>query len=280
MKWPKAPLLFGRRMPAGMLAGAILIVFIALAGGLGRYLVSGDPTAIHVESALLPPSFEHPFGTDNFGRDILLRVIHGAPIDLQMGLFMMLPGFAFGSALGCLMGYYGGALDSLLMRFIDVLVAFPHLVITLAFIAFLGPGVSSMYLAGALFSWMGYARLVRGQMLVERQLDYVSAARVLGFSDRRILLRHLLPNVMVQALVYATSGFVYGILIGSGLCFLGFGVQPPTAEWGVMIADGRLFLAQAPWMSGFPGLTIIAVAGAFTLFGDGLADFLRPEVDG
>jgi peptide/nickel transport system permease protein len=279
MRLPRSPRLFGRRVPWGMVVGAALMLLFALAGTLGPRLMSGDPTAIHVDATLRPPSLEHPFGTDNFGRDVLLRVVHSAPVDLQMGLFMMLPGFLVGSLLGGVMGYYGGLADTLLMRLIDVLVAFPHTVVILAFIAFLGPGVATMYLAGALFSWMGYARLVRGQMLVERQLDYVSAARVLGFSDRRILLRHLLPNVMVQALVYATSGFVHGILIGSGLSFLGFGVQPPTPEWGVMISDGRLFILQAPWISGFPGLTIVAVAGAFSLFGDGLADFLRPEVE-
>jgi peptide/nickel transport system permease protein len=177
------------------------------------------------------------------------------------------------------MGYRGGLLDTLLMRFIDVLTAFSFLVVMLAFLAFLGPGLPTLYLAGALFGWTAYARLVRGQMLIERQLDYVSAARVLGFSDRRILLRHLLPNVLVQSLVYAPWGFVQGVTMGCGLSYLGFGMQPPTPEWGVMIYEGQNFLMEAPWLSCFPGLTIVAVAGAFTLLGDGLAEFLRPEAE-
>jgi peptide/nickel transport system permease protein len=241
--------------------------------------VKGEPLAMDTTALLLPPSLAHPFGTDNFGRDILVRVLHAAPVDLQMGLFMMLPGLLIGTIVGCFMGYRGGLLDAFMMRFIDVLVAFPHIIVLLAFIAFVGPGFSTMYLAAAIFSWMGYARLIRGQMLVERQLDYVSAAYVLGYSHRRILVVHILPNILAQSLVFASAGFVEGILVGSGLSFLGFGVQPPTPEWGVMIGDGRLFLLQAPWMSAFPGLTIVAVAMAFTLFGDGLADFLRPETE-
>lgn len=274
-----APRLFGRRLPWNMTAGAALILLIAVLGVLGPWLLRGDPTAIDVEAVLLAPSFQHPFGTDNFGRDVLLRVAHAAPLDLKMGLFLMLPAFLIGSVLGSLAGYYGGLLDSFLMRLVDVLVAFPNFIVMLALIAFLGPGMTNLYLAGAVTGWMGYARLVRAQMLVEKQLDYVSAARVLGYGSLRIQLRHLLPNVMVQSLVYATSGFVYCILLGSGLGFLGFGAQPPAPEWGVMIADGRVFLSQAPWISGFPGLTLAAVGGAFTLFGDGLADFLRPEVE-
>lgn len=272
------PSLFGRRLPWNMLVGAALIVSVTLVGVFGPLIARGDPTAIHIEAALLPPSLEHPFGTDNFGRDVLLRVVHAAPLDLQMGLFLMLPSFIIGTTLGSVAGYYGGLVDSLFMRLVDLLVAFPSFILMLALIAFLGPGMTNLYLAGAVIGWMGYARLVRAQMLVESQLDYVHAARVLGFSSLRIQFRHLLPNVIVQSLVYATSGFVHCILLGSALGFLGFGAQPPTPEWGVMIADGRLFLAQAPWISAFPGLALVVVGGAFTIFGDGFADFLRPEV--
>lgn len=272
------PRLLGRRVPFSMLVGLALIAAFMLAGFAGPHLLSGDPLAVHADATLLSPSLHHPFGTDNFGRDVFLRVIFAAPLDLQMGLFLMLPGLIIGSLLGSFMGYRGGLVDTVLMRFIDVLTAFPGLVVLLAFIAFLGPGLSTMYIAGALFSWTSYARLVRGQMLVERQLDYVSAARVLGFGNRRILVRHLLPNVLVQSLVYAPSGFVQGVAMGCGLSYLGFGMQPPTPEWGVMIFEGQVFLLEAPWISGFAGLTIIAVAGAFTLLGDGLGDFLRPEI--
>jgi peptide/nickel transport system permease protein len=277
-RWTR-PALLGRKLPWSLLIGIVLIVFFLVAGFVGPRLVKGDPLAMDTTALLLPPSLAHPFGTDNFGRDILVRVLHAAPVDLQMGLFMMLPGLLIGTIVGCFMGYRGGLLDAFMMRFIDVLVAFPLLIVQLAFIAFVGPGFSTMYLAAAIFSWMGYARLIRGQMLVERQLDYVSAAYVLGYSHRRILVVHILPNIFAQSLVFASAGFVEGILVGSGLSFLGFGVQPPTPEWGVMIGDGRLFLLQAPWMTALPGLTIVAVAAAFTLFGDGLADFLRPETE-
>jgi peptide/nickel transport system permease protein len=262
-----------------MFMGAVLIVLLTVFAWIGPLIIRGDATAIHLDAALMPPSLEHPFGTDNFGRDVLLRVVHAAPLDLQMGLFLMLPSFVIGSILGSIAGYYGGRTDALLMRLIDILVAFPNFIVMLAFIAFLGAGMTNLYIAGAATGWMGYARLVRAQMLVESQLDYVQAARVLGFSSLRIQLRHLLPNVIVQSLVYATSGFVHCILMGSALGFLGFGAQPPTPEWGVMIADGRLFLVQAPWISGFPGVALIFVGSAFTIFGDGFADFLRPEVN-
>ena len=277
MKTWKRPKLFGRTLPMDLLIGFVLIVFILLAGFTGRYVVKGNPLTVDGEAILLPPSFAHPFGTDNFGRDVLVRILHAAPIDLQMGLFMMLPGLLIGTSLGCLMGYRGGLLDTFFMRLIDLLVAFPGFVVLLACVAFIGPGISTLYIAAAVFNWMDYARLIRGQMLVERQLDYVNAAFVLGYDHRRILFIHILPNIFTQSLVLASTGFVQGILAGSGLSFLGFGVPPPIPEWGAMINEGRLYLLQAPWISGSPGLIIVAVAAAFTLFGDGLADFFAPE---
>lgn len=275
----RAPRLFGRRLPWTLVAGALLILLAVLSAALGPRLAGGDPTAVNTEAALQPPSLAHPCGTDNFGRDVMLRVIHAAPLNLQMGLFLMLPAFLIGSALGSVAGYFGGLADTVLMRLVDVLIAFPFTIVMLAFVAFLGPGVSNMVLAGALFGWTDYARLVRGQVLVERRLDYVNAARVLGFGHARVLLGHLMPNVIVQSLVFASSGFVVSMLLSSSLSFLGFGVQPPAPEWGAMIADGRLFVLQAPWISAAPGVALLCTGGAFTLFGDGLADYLRPEVD-
>ena len=270
--------LLRRRPPRTVVIGAALIgcwILLALLGPL----FAGDPTALHLDLALLPPEPAHPFGTDNLGREVLARIVHGAAIDLQIGLFTVLPALTIGSIVGALAGYYGGIVDTLVMRLVDVVVAFPFFVLVIAIVAVLGPGLINMYIAVALVGWVSYARIVRSEMMVAKQLDYTSAARVLGFSDARILLRHLVPNVIVQALIYATSDFILGILLGSSLGFLGLGAQPPAPEWGVMIAEGYSFVSGGPWISAFPGLIIVLLAGSFSLFGDGLADHLRPEIE-
>jgi peptide/nickel transport system permease protein len=270
---------FRRRPPRTLLIGGSMIVFWVALAIFGPLIWSADPTALHLDASLLPPSLDHPFGTDNLGRDVLLRIINGAAIDLQIGLFTVLPALTIGSIVGGLAGYYGSLADLAVMRLVDIVVAFPFFVLVIAIIAVLGPGLINMYIAVGLVGWVSYARVVRAEMMVAKQMDYTRAARVLGFSDARILIRHLLPNVIVQALIYSTSDFILGILLGSSLGFLGLGAQPPTPEWGVMIAEGYSFLARAPWISALPGLVIVALAAAFSLFGDGLADYLRPEID-
>lgn len=266
-----------RRAPRTLVAGAAMLLAAALAALLGPLVIGGDPLAIRLDEAFLPPSLAHPFGTDNFGRDVLTRVVHGATIDLQMGLFLMLPALVIGSAVGIVAGYRGGILDALLMRLSDMLQAFPGAILTIAVVAALGPGLFHMYLAGAFLGWISYARLLRGEVQVVKRLDYISAARALGASHPRIVLHHVLPGVAVQVVIFASSGFIQSILMGSGMGFLGLGAQPPAPEWGLMIAEGRGFLVQAPWMSAFPGLAIVAVGGAASLLSDGLADLLRPE---
>jgi peptide/nickel transport system permease protein len=268
----------GRALPTTMVVGGGLILLWTLVAVLGPVIWSADPTAIHLEGALQAPSWSHPFGTDNLGRDIALRVMNGARIDLEIGVFSVVPAFLVGSVLGALAGFYGGLIDTLLGRLLDIVVAFPFFVLVIAIVAALGPGLKNMYVAIALVGWVSYYRLVRAEILVAKQLDYTSAARVLGFTDRRILLRHLFPNVIVQSLIYATSDFVLDIILGSSLGFLGLGAQPPTPEWGVMIAEGRDFLTTAWWPSTIPGLAIVVLAIGFSLFGDGLADYVRPEV--
>jgi peptide/nickel transport system permease protein len=270
---------FRRRPPRTLLIGGAMIVFWIALAVFGPLIWHADPTALHLDASLLPPSLSHPFGTDNLGRDVLLRIIHGTSIDLQIGLFTVLPALTIGSIVGGLAGYYGSLADMLVMRLVDIVVAFPSFVLVIAIIAVLGPGLFNMYIAVGLVGWVSYARVVRAEMLVAKQMDYARAARVLGFTDARILMRHLLPNVIVQALIYSTSDFILGILLGSSLGFLGLGAQPPAPEWGVMIAEGYSFLARAPWISALPGLVIVALAAAFSLFGDGLADYLRPEID-
>ena len=272
-------LLLARRMPAKLVVGAALLLAAVLTALLVPLVAGGDPLAIHNESVRLPPGLAHPFGTDSLGRDILTRVLHGAAIDLQMGFFLTFPALLLGSTLGIVSGYRGGLCDTLLMRLSDALQAFPGAILTIAVVAVLGPGLVNMYLAGALFGWIGYARLARSEVLIIKRLDYVSAARALGSSDVRIVGRHVLPGVMAQVLVFASTGFIQNILIGSSLGFLGLGVQPPAPEWGSMIAEGRSFFWQAPWMSAFPGLAIVALGAAASLFGDGLADVLRSDVE-
>jgi peptide/nickel transport system permease protein len=278
-RMPRARLrLHGRRLPTTMVIGAGLIVLWVLFAVLGPLIVRSDPTAIHLELALQPPSWAHPFGTDNLGRDVAVRVMNGARVDLEIGVFSVLPALLIGSVLGALAGFYGRLVDTVLGRLVDIVVAFPFFVLVIAIVAALGPGLRNMYVAVALVGWVSYYRLVRAEIVVAKQLDYTSAARVLGFTDRRILLKHLFPNVIVQSAIYATSDFVLDILLGSSLGFLGLGAQPPTPEWGVMIAEGRDFLTIAWWPSTMPGLTIVALAIAFSLFGDGLADYMRPEM--
>ncbi len=266
-----------RDLPSSLTVGLILVGLIVLVALVGPILLSTDPTALHLEDALLPPSTAHFLGTDNFGRDVLVRIIYGASTDLQIGLFCVVPPMIIGATLGGLAGFYGGWLDIILMRLADVVVAFPFFVLVIAIVAVLGPGLTNMYIAVAIVGWTAYARLIRGEVLVAKQADYVNAARVLGYRDGRILLRHLLPNVAGQALVFATSDFVLDILLGSSLGFLGLGARAPAPEWGVMIADGRNFITQAAWTTAFPGLAIVIVALAFSLLGDGLADVLRVE---
>ncbi|HXQ39742.1 MAG TPA: ABC transporter permease [Candidatus Udaeobacter sp.] len=270
---------FRRRPPRSLLIGGGMILFWIALAVVGPLVWTADPTALNLGDSLLSPSFAHPFGTDNLGRDVLLRIVNGASVDLQIGLFTVLPALTIGSLVGALAGYYGSFADMAVMRLVDIVVAFPFFVLVIAIIAVLGPGLLNMYIAVGLVGWVSYARVVRAEMMVAKQMDYARAARVLGFSDARILLRHLMPNVIVQALIYSTSDFILGILLGSSLGFLGLGAQPPTPEWGVMIAEGYSFLARAPWISALPGLVIVALAAAFSLFGDGLADYLRPEID-
>ena len=275
---PPAWRLFRRRPPRTMLIGGGMILFWIALAVIGPLIWNADPTALNLSASLRPPSLSHLFGTDNLGRDVLLRIVHGTAIDLQIGLFTVLPALTIGSIVGGLAGYYGSWADTLVMRLVDIVVAFPFFVLVIAIIAVLGPGLFNMYIAVGLVGWVSYARVVRAEMMVAKQMDYTRAARVLGFSDARILLRHLLPNVIVQALIYATSDFILGILLGSSLGFLGLGAQPPASEWGTMLADAREFVLRAWWVVTLPGLMILITVLAFNLLGDGLRDALDPKL--
>lgn len=252
----------------GILGGFLAVALLA------PFVAPYDPIFQDVTAKLLPPSLAHPFGTDNFGRDVLSRVIWGARIDLQIAVIGVLFPFLIGTSVGTLAGFFGGWVDTVFMRIIDVVLAFPFLVLMLSIIAILGPGLGSFYIAMALVGWVSYARLIRAQILVLKTQDFAVAAASLGFSRPRIMFRHLLPNALAGSLVFVMSDAVLVLLNGAAISYLGLGVQPPTAEWGVMVAEGQGFLQQAWWITLFPGLAIVTLAFGFSLTGDALADLL------
>ena len=268
---PRWRRLFGRPMLATGLG--ILATFVVLAL-LAPWVAPYDPIAQDGTARLLSPTWAHPFGTDNFGRDVLSRVIWGARIDLQIAVIGVVFPFLIGTIIGTMAGFFGGWVDVVFMRIIDVVLAFPFLVLMLAIIAILGPGLTSFYIAMALVGWVSYARLIRAQILVLKTQDFAVAAASLGFSKTRIMFRHLLPNALSGSLVFVMSDAVLVLLNGAAISYLGLGVQPPVAEWGVMVAEAQGFLTQAWWMTLFPGLAIVVLAFGFSLTGDALADVM------
>jgi peptide/nickel transport system permease protein len=255
--------------------GAALVLLIALVAVFAPVIAPRGPQDTDYTARLHAPSAQHLFGTDNLGRDIFSRVLYGAQIDLQVGLISVLLPFLTGGLLGCLAGYYGGRIDNVAMRVADVIQAFPFLILIIAIVAVLGTGLTSVYVAVALVAWVSYARLIRGEILVAKNQEYIEAARSLGCSDSRVIGRHLLPNVITSALVYATTDVVLYIVLVTSLSYLGLAARPPSPEWGAMITEGRTFMSTAWWISLFPGLAVVVTGIAFSVFGDGLADALR-----
>ncbi len=263
---------FGRHMTLAIGAGILgLFLVVALAAPL---VAPYDPIYQDAAVRLAMPSLAHPFGTDNFGRDILSRVIWGTRIDLQIAVIGVVFPFLIGTFIGTVAGFFGGIVDTVFMRLVDIILAFPFLVLMLSIIAILGPGLSSFYIAMALVGWVSYARLIRAQMLVLKSSDYAVAAVSLGFSRARIMFRHLLPNAVAGSIVFSMSDAVLVLLNGAAISYLGLGVQPPVAEWGVMVAEGQSFITTAWWITLFPGLSIVVLAFGFSLLGDGLGEWL------
>lgn len=265
------PMLGSWSMSVG-LVGFALFALAALAAPL---LAPYNPLKLDLLAVLQPPSLAHLFGTDQLGRDILSRVIFAARIDLQIGVVGVAIPLAIGTLVGLIAGYFGGLVDAGIGRVVDVVIAFPFLVLVIAIVAMLGPGLVNLYIAISAVSWVLYARIVRGETLALRQREYILAAEGLGFGHLRTMLRHILPNVLAPAFVFAMSDFVLDLQLGATLSFFGLGVQPPTPEWGLMIAETRNFMLTAPWTVVFPGLAIIAVSFFVSLIGDGLADRVR-----
>lgn len=257
-------------LAAGCFLLAVMLAFAAVPGWFTPY----DPLEFDFAALMAPPSAAHIFGTDQFGRDILSRTIAAARVDLQIAIFAMLGPLLIGSLIGLLVGWFGGVADALFGRLADLVVTFPFLVLIIAVVAVLGPGLINMYIAVACVGWVVYARLMRGEVRVQTSADYVAAGRVLGYSTSRILFRHVLPNAIRPVLVYAVTDMALAILLGSSLGYLGLGAQPPEAEWGVLIADGKNFFSTAPWISLAPGIAIVLAGLGFSLAGDGLAAML------
>jgi peptide/nickel transport system permease protein len=261
-------------MPPGLIAGALLLSLFVGAASLQLFLPALDPLAFDYDALLQPPSWAHPFGTDDFGRDVLARTLAAAGVDLQIAVFCTLFPIVFGAVAGALVGYYGGLADAVFGRLVDVAITIPFLVLVIAVVSVLGPGLLNLYIAVSAVGWLFYARMMRAEVAVLRRADFAAAARVMGYSDLRIVFRHLLPNAVTPLLVYWMTDMALCILLGSSLGYLGLGAQPPTAEWGALVASGKNYMDTAWWIAVFPGLAIVVCGMGFSLLGDGLAELL------
>jgi peptide/nickel transport system permease protein len=264
-----------RRIPLPLAVGLLLLGLFTLAAAVPGWIAPYDPLTFDMAAILNPPSRAHPFGTDNFGRDVLSRVIWAARVDFAIALLTTLFPVIGGTIVGALVGYYGGWLDMVFGRVVDLVVTFPFLVIVIAIVAVLGPGLINMFIAVSAVGWVFYARLMRAEVMTQKQADYAAAGRVLGYGELRIIFRHLLPNAIGSIIVYWMTDMALGILLGSSLGYLGLGAQAPTAEWGVLVADGKNFINTGWWISVFPGIAIVITGLGFSLVGDGVADLLR-----
>jgi peptide/nickel transport system permease protein len=263
------------RQPALVAGLAILAVVVGLS--LAAPLITPySPIAQNLNDSLLGPSSSHLLGTDQLGRDTFTRLLYGMRLDLQIAFIAVLLPFLLGIILGSLAGYFGGWVDSVIMRLVDIVVAFPFYVLIIALVFVLGPGKSSIYIAITLVGWVAYARIIRGEILVAKRQDYITAARSGGLSNVRIMRRHLLPNVISQGFIYGMSDIVQDILAIVTLGYLGLGIPPPTADLGSMINDGQNFLSTHWQLTTIPGLAVVVVGLGLSLVGDGLADLLRP----
>lgn len=266
---------FGRHR--GGMVGALLLIGMVLIAFFAPYIAPIDPLQVERTKLLQPPSYEHPFGTDRVGRDQLSRVIYGARATLLLGVVATTIAFTLGVPLGLVAGYRGGRLDNVIMRGIDVLLAFPSLLLAIIFVFALGPNLLNAMIAVGIARIPHHARVTRGAVLSAREHAYVEAARSLGGSEFTVVFRHIFPNVVAPNIVIATVGMAAAILTGTTLSFLGVGAQPPTPEWGLMLSMGRNFLGAAPWLTLFPGLAIMVTVLAINLLGDALRDVLDPK---
>jgi peptide/nickel transport system permease protein len=257
---------------ATLRVGVALVVLAVLSAIFASVISSPHPNGQNLLNAFAAPSWAHPFGTDEFGRDVFSRTLHGLRIDLVLGVTTTYVPMVLGIVLGSIAGYYGGWRESVIMRFVDITIALPFIVLVLAIVAIVGPGLEGVYIGVIIVSWALYARLTRAEMLVLREQQFMLAARTLGYSTPRILFRHALPHLIRPNLVFSMADIVLNILVLASLSFLGVGVQPPTAELGAIVADGQQYLLTSWWITTLPGLVLVLMGAGFSLVGDGIAD--------
>ncbi|HUR37059.1 MAG TPA: ABC transporter permease [Terriglobales bacterium] len=258
--------------------GAVMVCLFVVMAIAAPLLAPADPFAISLPSRLMPPSGSHWFGTDELGRDILSRVIFGSRISMLVGLGVVAVSLSVGLIAGCIAGYYGGWIDRIFnVVLMNAFLSFPGILLAIAFVAFLGPGIFNLILALSIGGWVGYARLVRAQVLAAREKEYVEAARALGATDWRIIVRHILPNIIQPVIVQAAIGMAGAVLAEATLSFLGLGVPPPTASWGSMLNDARAHLFDAPHMVLFPAAAVMLAVLSFNFIGDALRDYMDPR---
>jgi peptide/nickel transport system permease protein len=266
-----------RHNPLAATGVVLVVIFVAFAL-FAPWIAPQDPASIHLATRLEVPSQAHWFGTDELGRDILSRIIYGARISMLVGSCVVLVSLALGLVVGSIAGFYGGAIDQFInVVLMNAFLSFPGILLAIAFVAFRGPGIFNLVLALSLGGWVGYARLVRGQVLAAREREFIEAARALGASDLRIVVHHILPNIIQPVIVQAAIGMAGAILAEATMSFLGLGVPPPTASWGTMLNDGRAHLFDAPHLVVFPALAVMLAVLSFNFIGDALRDYLDPR---
>ncbi len=258
--------------------GLIIVLGVTFAAVFAPLIAPFDPNELHLDAILKAPCAEFPLGTDRLGRDVLSRLLYGGRVSLWVGFVAVGISISIGALLGLVSGYFGGLVDEIVMRFVDIMLCFPSFFLILAVVAFLEPSLFNIMVVIGLTSWMGVARLVRAETLTLREREFVSAARLAGTSTWRIMTRHILPNAMAPVTISAILGIGGAILIESGLSFLGLGVQPPQASWGNMLMDGKSVIEEASWLSLFPGLAILITVLGYNLLGESLRDFLDPRL--
>ena len=266
------------RRNAMFILGLIIVLGVTFAAVFAPLIAPFDPNELHLDAILKAPCAEFPLGTDRLGRDVLSRLLYGGRVSLWVGFVAVGISISIGALLGLVSGYFGGLVDEIVMRFVDIMLCFPSFFLILAVVAFLEPSLFNIMVVIGLTSWMGVARLVRAETLTLREREFVSAARLAGTSTWRIMTRHILPNAMAPVTISAILGIGGAILIESGLSFLGLGVQPPQASWGNMLMDGKSVIEEASWLSLFPGLAILITVLGYNLHGESLRDFLDPRL--
>ncbi len=262
------------------IGGICIIVIMSVVAVSAGWIAPDDPGRVNVSTKLKAPSREHLLGTDQLGRDVLTRMLYGARISLSVGFVAVSIAIVIGVVVGGVAGYYGGIIDTILMRFVDIMMCFPGFFLMLTIIALLGPSIWMVMVIIGILSWMGTARMVRAEFLSIRERDYVTAARALGVGNGRMIFRHILPNALAPVFVTATLRIGTAILTETGLSFLGFGVQPPTPSWGNILTEGRVYIFDAWWLTVFPGVAIVITVLSFVLVGQGLRDALDPRLRG